>query len=535
MDSRSVLERKALAVLELRSRQQANKTVYGLYQPTDVFGGELVKCLQEVDGQYIEVDAEPVVKLPIKMEPFLTTKKRFKILFGGRGAAKSVGVSNICAGHAKDYGDKTLCLREMQNTIEDSVHALLSSQIRDHHWSNFEITDKAIRLKGEDVFKFRGMARNVDGVKSMFGFKWSWFEEAQAASVKSLEALTPTIRDAESELWFTLNPGSSADPMSARFIQPFYSQLSKDGYYEDDLHMILWINYTDNPWHKELEPERLFDEKNKSSSAYRHKWLGYYNDDVANAIIPAEHFDAAIDSHIKLGFKPEGALIASYDPSDLGPDDKGYCLRHGSVVIDMAANPSGDVNEGTDWAIDRALAANADWFTWDCDGMGISLKRQVSTALQGKHIQYAMFRGSESPEDPEDEYADTGEYRQRTNRETFANKRAQYYIRLRDRFYATYKAVVKGEYTNPDDMISLSSDMDCIDQLRAEVCRIPRKSQNNGKIQIMSKPEMAKPPYSLPSPNLADALMMSMIKPMNMFDFDSETVDSWSPKDLYFE
>ena len=38
--------------------------------------------------------------------------------------------------------------------------------------------------------------------------------------------------------------------------------------------------------------------------------------------------------------------------------------------------------------------------------------------------------------------------------------------------------------------------------LRAEV-RIPRV---HGKIQLMTKSEMAKPPLNLPSPNLADAL-----------------------------
>ena len=513
--NRQQLEYRASAALELRRRRQASRTVYGIYRPNGTYGGELVRCLQDRDG-WVEVDARPDVSLPEKLEPFLTKPKRFKVLFGGRGGAKSVGVANIFNAMAKDYGEKTLCLREMQNTIEDSVHALLAAQIKGHGWDNFEVTDKAIRLKGEDIFKFRGMARNVDGVKSMYGFKSAWFEEAQGASIKSLDSLTPTIREAGSELWFTLNPQSSADPMSARFIQPFYTQLLKDRYYEDDLHLIAWINYDDNPWHRELEQERLYDLENKTDASYRHKWLGYYNDEVANAIISTEYFDACVDAHIKLGFKGEGAKIAAYDPSDLGPDDKGYCLRHGSVVLDVAANPSGDVNEGTDWALARAITAGADYFTWDCDGMGVSLKRQVSSALAGKKIDYVMFKGSESPDNPEAEYIDTKEYtkgRYKSNKDTFYNKRAQYYIRLRDRCYATYRAVVKGEYINPDDMISFSSEIECMDQLRAEVCRLPVKPSNNGKIQMLSKVEMARKPYELPSPNLADSLMMSMYAP----------------------
>ena len=62
-------------------------------------------------------------------------------------------------------------------------------------------------------------------------------------------------------------------------------------------------------------------------------------------------------------------------------------------------------------------------------------------------------------------------------------------------------------------MISLSSGIESLDQLRAEVCRIPLKRNNNGKIQIMSKIEMAKKPYQLPSPNMGDSLMMSMFSP----------------------
>tara|TARA_R110000744_G_C18899575_1_gene509065 strand:- start:186 stop:482 length:297 start_codon:yes stop_codon:yes gene_type:complete len=96
---------------------------------------------------------------------------------------------------------------------------------------------------------------------------------------------------------------------------------------------------------------------------------------------------------------------------------------------------------------------------------------------------------------------------------------------LRDRFYATYRAVVKGEYIDPETMISLSSNISNMEQLRAEVCRIPRKHNGNGMIQIMTKQEMWTK-HKIPSPNMADALMMSMaVVPINEtinIDFASE-------------
>jgi phage terminase large subunit len=118
-----------------------------------------------------------------------------------------------------------------------------------------------------------------------------------------------------------------------------------------------------------------------------------------------------------------------------------------------------------------------------------------------------MFKGSQSADDPDSLYQGG-----KPNREVFLNRRAQYYWRLRERFENTYKAV-NGQYMNPDDMISLSSEIKCLDQLRSEVCRIPQKRNNNGKIQIMSKIDMMKKPYELPSPNMGDSLMMAMYAP----------------------
>jgi len=64
----------------------------------------------------------------------------------------------------------------------------------------------------------------------------------------------------------------------------------------------------------------------------------------------------------------------------------------------------------------------------------------------------------------------------KTYAETFKNNRAQYYIMLADRFYNTYRCVVRGEYVDPEDMISLNSKgIDNIIDLKSQLCRIPRK------------------------------------------------------------
>jgi len=456
----------------------------------------------------------PEMKLPSKLLPLIKKPKRFKILIGGRGSGKSQSVGDICLMDAQTKGIKTACFREYQMTIDDSVLSLLTGEIQRLELNGFTVQSNAIIYNNQDAFKFRGLARNPEGIKSMHGFKRFWVEEAQTISADSLKALTPTLRSDDSEIWMTANPRSIADPFSQRFIKPFEKELRSNQYYEDDLHLIIWINYNDNPFFPDvLEQERAYDQANLSTALYRHIWLGEFYDEVEDTIIPVDWFESAIDSHIKLGWKAEGAIIASHDPSDTGGDSKGYAVRHGNVVLNVSEMVTGESAEGMDWALDLALRDRADYFVWDCDGLGVSLKRQVDAALENKKIDYVMYKGSESPEDADQPYSDGGSQRAKSNRETFANKRAQYYWRLRDRFEATHRAVSKGEYINPDEMISLSSGIEKLDQLRSEVCRIPLKRTNTGKIQIMSKIEMAKKPYEIPSPNMGDALMMSMFRP----------------------
>lgn len=457
----------------------------------------------------------PSMQCPEKMLPFIEIPKRVKVAIGGRGSAKSMTVADICLMDAQTKGIKTACFREYQNSIDDSVHALLSDEIDRLELTGFEVQANRILLDGEDAFKFRGMARNPEGIKSMQGFGRFWVEESQTISSKSLKAITPTLREKDSELWFTGNPQSSADPFSQRFIKPFEKALLKDGYYEDDLHLIIKINHGDNPFFPEvLEHDRRYDEQHLSTAEYLHVWEGAYNDEVKGSIIPVDWFNAAIDAHVKLGFKPTGAKIAAHDPSDEGGDSKGYALRHGSVILDVAENDTGDVNEGCDWAIDRAIESGADWFAWDCDGLGVTLKRQVAQGFSGKKTELMMFKGSESPEDGDSVYEPVIGDNQNTGKlvkHVIRNKRAQYYMRLRNRFYKTYRAVVKGEYTDPDELISLSSEIVCMDQLRAEICRIPKKKRNDGMFQIMSKPEMAA--LEIQSPNMADSVMETMMIP----------------------
>lgn len=450
------------------------------------------------------------ISIPEKLLPLLEKPKRFKVIIGGRGSAKSTTIGNIMLMKCETEGADVLCLREIQNSIDDSVHKLLKTSIdRLGIDKRFYITDKKIDCVHNGCgFRYKGAARNDSAIKSAEGFKYSWFEEAQTISQNTLDLLIPTIREKGSELWFSANPRSSNDPFSKRFIVPFQKQLERDGYYEDDLHLIIVMNWRDNPWFPmELQNDRLWDLEHLPRTKYDHIWEGKFDDTIEKAIIQPEWFDACIDAHLKLGIKVKGVEVVAHDPSDVGNDPKGLAYRHGILIKDVREMVKGDINEGGDWAVGYAASNKVDAFIWDCDGMGVGLNRQVNDELLPKGIKTQMYRGSESPRNPQGVYEEIGDKR-KTNGETFFNQRAQGYWLLRDRIYNTYKAVVKGEYVDPDNIVSFSSEIKTLDALRSEVCRIPTVDNGAGKIQIMSKPNMKK--QGIPSPNMADSVMMAM-------------------------
>lgn len=503
------------------------QTVVGIVCPSD----GLIKTIVNDGVDWIETNQDPDLYIPAKLERVLKSRKRFIVVIGGRGSGKSVGVADICLVDTKNNGSKTYCLREYQSSIKNSVHSLLKEESKRLEFDGFDIQSNSILYNGADAFQFAGISRNVDSIKSAHGFKRYWVEEAQFISKDSLTALTPTARkkpkkgmpteleetvdgDDNVSMVFVANPGSTEDPFSQRFINPFKDELDRSGFYEDDLHLVVVMNYTDNPWYHAsgLEDERSWDYENIERALYDHIWLGDFNDSIENSLIKSEWFDACVDAHIKKGFEPRGIKKASHDPSDTGSDSKSYVMKHGSVVMDIQEMLTGNVNDGGHWAAGLAIKQGVDTFDWDGDGMGCALVEQMSKDFDGKKVTITMFKGSESPDLPTALYSPAVKavvQNQRTNKDTFKNKRAQYYSTLRDRIYTTYRAVVHGEYHDPDKMISFSSKIVILSKAKSELCRMPIKPNGNGLVELYTKQEM-KSKFKMPSPNVGDGVMMLM-------------------------
>jgi phage terminase large subunit len=207
----------------------------------------------------VEYEVAPV------FEPLLAPA-RFKGTYGGRGSGKSW----FWAGETVEAllsGLNVLCIREVQNSIADSVKRLIEARIEEFGVREyFHITDKEIACPmSGGVAIFRGMQNHTAAsIKSLEGFDRAWWEEAQTASQRSLDLLIPTIRKPGSELWFSWNPEGENDPVEF---------LRKD---PPDNAIVIQANASDNPWFPiELAADMERDRK-RDPDKYAHIWLGEY-------------------------------------------------------------------------------------------------------------------------------------------------------------------------------------------------------------------------------------------------------------------
>lgn len=223
------------------------------------------------------------VEFPDKLE-CLFQPARYKILYGGRGGAKSWGIARALLILGAQKKLRIACGREIQKSIQDSVHHLLKEQIEALGLgSKYRVFETYIEGTNGTLVTFHGLKTNVVSLKSIEGIDIFWAEEAQTISKTSWNTLIPTIRKEGSEIWISFNPELDTDETYQRFVlnPPTNS-------------IVLKINYKDNPWFNEtLEQERL-DCLARSEDDHAHVWEGQTKKVLEGAIF-AKELRAAYD------------------------------------------------------------------------------------------------------------------------------------------------------------------------------------------------------------------------------------------------
>jgi phage terminase large subunit len=211
------------------------------------------------------------IELPPKLIPVFTGEARYRGAYGGRGSAKTRSFAKMSAVKIYQWANEGregifLCAREFMNSLDDSSMEEIKAAIQSEDWLNdfFEIGEKYIRTKcGRIAYKFAGLNRNIESLKSKARILGCWVDEGEAVSEGAWRKLIPTVREDGSEIWVTWNPDKDDSATHLRFrVNPPAGA------------RIVEMNYTDNPWFPAvLEAERLEDLRHRPDD-YAHVWEG---------------------------------------------------------------------------------------------------------------------------------------------------------------------------------------------------------------------------------------------------------------------
>jgi len=250
------------------------------------------------------------IEFPPKLS-CLFSPNRYKILYGGRGAAKSWGIARALIVLAVERPMRVLCAREVQKSIADSVYKLLVDQIEAMGVAAFfRITETDIKGINGSEFFFAGIkGQSVVNLKSYEGVDVCWVEEAQVVSKRSWDVLIPTIRKEKSEIWISFNPDLDSDETYVRFVQ----RPPKDA-------AIVFLTWRDNPWF----PAVLSGEKDalaeRDPVSYRNVWEGECRSSVDGAIYTAEVQKLLEEQRLRA--VPHDPMLTVHTVWDLGWNDK---------------------------------------------------------------------------------------------------------------------------------------------------------------------------------------------------------------------
>lgn len=227
-------------------------------------------------------------------------------------------------------------------------------------------------------------------------------------------------------------------------------------------------------------------------------------------LIPQIWVQAAIDAHIKLNLPPSGDRFGALDVADKGKDLNCWTDRHGIVLlaVDEWSGKGSDIFYTVEKTFVHCDELGLSEFTYDADGLGAGVRGDSRVINErpsriDDQIEAVAFQGSGSVIDPDlTIIKGDNPKKNRTNKDFFANRKAQGYWGLRTRFQNVYRWVVEGVPCDPDKIISLSSKIKDLSKLCVELSQPTYKPNGEGKIVVDKQPDDQR------SPNKADSTMI---------------------------
>ena len=235
---------------------------------------------------------------------------RFKVLYGGRDSAKSWSIARALLLEGAEQPLQIGCFREVQKSIKDSVHQLLSNQAQELGLGSFyDVLSTEIRGQNGTSFGFAGLsAQTRESIKSWEGLDRAWVEEAQTVSKRSWDILEPTIRKPGSEILVSFNPDMDTDETYQRFVVNPSPEVKS-----------AFVNWNDNPWRSQVLDAARERMQRESPDDYAHIYGGLCRPAVEGAIYFKEV--SALKNAGRLCNVPYDPMLKVHVVTDLGFND----------------------------------------------------------------------------------------------------------------------------------------------------------------------------------------------------------------------
>lgn len=257
------------------------------------------------------------IQLP-KKTAFLWESHLYKVLYGGRGSAKTWSFCRTLLSLARRRKLFVMHGREFQNSIKDSVHKVLSDQIEAMGWSDFyTVKDTEIIGANDSRHVFYGIRNNINSIKSMEAIDIAAIYEANNVSKNSWDVLLPTIRrdapygpfDKGSEVWVEFNPELDTDETYQRWVlNPPEGCVSTE------------MNWQDNKFFPDISRKQKDEAYRRDPDDARTIWGGKTRKTLKGAIFAKELETAINEGRVSRTIKAD--MTKPVDVSfDLGDSD----------------------------------------------------------------------------------------------------------------------------------------------------------------------------------------------------------------------
>lgn len=227
----------------------------------------------------------------------LLRPSRYKGARGGRGSAKSrFFAGNLIDEMLRRPKLRFVCIREIQRTLDQSVKRLIEDEIKRYDVGDrFIVKNNQLETPEGGIVIFQGMQdHTAESIKSLEGFNRAWVEEAQTLSQRSLDLLRPTLREADSEIWFSWNTRHKNDPVDRFF---FGDNPPPDA-------IVVHTTWRDNPWFPDVLRAEMEWDRSIDQEKFEHIWDGAYEQHSEARVFKnwrEEEFDAPGDALFMFG------------------------------------------------------------------------------------------------------------------------------------------------------------------------------------------------------------------------------------------